>query len=241
MISRISTAILLLASLNISTAWISSPASSSALFRLQTFDNTRADKHALKYNSALPMALGIPIGKNYKTKWKKQATLVEKAGKDFTAKDKGLTGTVNIVFKSGESTLSTYASPGDPLRDVASQAGQFIKYGCGKGECGTCQALCGGKYVKPCVALVPSDVPNGEDYVLQVQATKRKAASSGKFYSVRSIIMGFWNNVLGMIGMAITRRAAKKNYDDRIEFEDMIAKRTREKKEARAAAAKQNK
>eukprot|EP01083_Nonionella_stella_P315426 1139337_1 len=106
MISRISTAILLLASLNISSAWISSPSSSSALFRSQTFDNTRTAKHDLNNNSALPMALGIPIGKNYKPKWKKQETHVEKAGTDITAEQIGHTGSVYDHFNAAQSTLS---------------------------------------------------------------------------------------------------------------------------------------
>ncbi len=208
------------------TAWSTSPLFTSPSAKT----NARPKKiHPLR------MALGIPIGKNYKPKWKKLETLEDKEGK-LSEKDKGITGTVNVVFNSGSQTISTYANPGDPIRDVASQAGQFIKYGCGKGECGTCQALCNGQYIKPCVATVPRDIPEGEQYVLSVKATKSKSASSGKFYSIRSIIMGFWNNVLGMLGMALTRRAAKKNYDERREYEDMIAQKAREKREARLRA-----
>jgi hypothetical protein len=44
-----------------------------------------------------------------------------------------------------------------------------------------------------------------------------------------------------MIGFVKTRRAAKKNYLERIEFEDLIARKTAEKKAARLAAEKGNK
>ena len=35
--------------------------------------------------------------------------------------------------------MSTMAFAGQPLKEVAAQAGQYIKYQCGKGECGTCE------------------------------------------------------------------------------------------------------
>lgn len=204
-------------------------ASQSSLFvRQAQLPSTANSPSALR-------AFGLKIGKNYKPKWKKLDTLVEKEG-DIAPQDKGISGTINVVFKSSSSSVSALASPGDPIRDVASQAGQFIKYGCGKGDCGTCQAKCGGKWIKPCVAIVPGDVLDGEDYVIEVKDVKSKVVSSGKFYSIRSIILGFWNNLLGMIGFVFTRRAAKKNFDERLEFEAMIAKRTAEKKAARDAS-----
>jgi Ferredoxin len=186
------------------------------------------------------MVLGLKIGKNYTPKWKKKETLVEKQG-DVSPVDKGISGTINVVFKSGSSSLKTLANPGDPIRDIATQAGQFIKYGCGKGECGTCLAKCGGKWIKPCVDIIPGYTAQGEDYVIEVQEVKNKAKSSGKFYSFRSFIMGFYNNLIGMIGFVKTRRAAKKNYIERIEFEDLVARKTAEKKAARLAAEKENK
>ena len=182
-------------------------------------------------------SLNIAIGKNYDPKWKKLKTLADKEGTK-APEEVGLTGTVNVVFKQGDKTIKTIASPGDPIRDVASQAGQFIKYGCGKGECGTCQALCNGKYIKPCMAVVPADVLEGDDYVIQVKEVKSKGRSSGKFYSVRSFFMGFYNNVLGMIGFVRDRRLARRNYDERIEYEDLIARKAAEKRAVREAAAK---
>lgn len=137
-----------------------------------------------------------------------------------------------MVFKMGDETRTSVANVGDPLQDVASQAGQYIKYGCGKGECGTCESLCNGQWIRPCTAVVPADydVDGSGQYVIQVKEVKNKAKSSGKFYSVRSFLFGFYNNVLGMAGMVITKRAAKKNYEERIEYEEMVKQRALEKK-----------
>mmetsp|Transcript_14458 Transcript_14458/g.17579 ORF Transcript_14458/g.17579 Transcript_14458/m.17579 type:complete len:226 (+) Transcript_14458:74-751(+) len=188
-------------------------------------------------SSSSSTQLGLKIGKNYEPKWKKIQTLADKEGIK-APQDVGLQGTVNVVFKQGKVTTKTIANPGDPIRDVASQAGQFIKYGCGVGDCGTCQALCNGKYVKPCVDVVPGDVAPGEEYVIQVKEIKSKKSSSGKFYSARSFVMGFYNNILGMIGLVRDRRLARKNYQERINFEAEVARKAAEKKAAREAAAK---
>lgn len=182
-------------------------------------------------------SLSIAIGRKYQPKWKKLETLADKEGAKAPT-DVGLKGKINVVFKQGDQTIQTVASVGDPIRDVASQAGQFIKYGCGKGECGTCEALCNGKYIKPCTAVVPGGIAEGEDYVIQVKEVKSKGRSSGKFYSVRSFFMGFYNNVLGMIGFVRDRRLARRNYNERIEYEDLVAKMAAEKKAAREAASK---
>jgi len=205
------TTIVALLFLHGSAAWVSSPGPS------------------ISRTNPLQMALGLKIGKSYTPKWKKQKTLVETEG-DINPQDKGIVGTTRIVFKCGEASISTLASPGDPIRDVASQAGQFIKYGCGKGECGTCESKCGTSYIKPCIAVVPGDIADGEDYVIEVKEVKNKARSSGKFYSVRSFLMGFYNNVLGMFAFVKTRKSANNNYNDRIEFEAMIARKAAERK-----------
>jgi hypothetical protein len=84
--------------------------------------------------------LSEPILKGYETKWVKKSTLADN-DKDVPLSDKGIQGTVAVVFKQGNATKTTLAQPGELLRNVASQAGQFIKYGCGKGECGTCECL----------------------------------------------------------------------------------------------------
>jgi hypothetical protein len=189
--------------------------------------------------------------KGYVPKWKKKATLAEAIG-DISAEEKGLVGSIPITFQTGtgeDATLiKTTATPGQPLKAVASQAGQFIKYGCGKGECGTCEALCNGKYLRPCIDSVPTDVtpdPTTGEYaplVIQVKATKAKVVSSGKFFSVKSFLLGFWNNLLGMFGFVRDRRKARKNWQERMSKEDEIKRLTEEKKRKKmmeAAAAAQ--
>eukprot|EP00545_Synedropsis_sp_CCMP1620_P010214 CAMPEP_0119006810 /NCGR_PEP_ID=MMETSP1176-20130426/2554_1 /TAXON_ID=265551 /ORGANISM="Synedropsis recta cf, Strain CCMP1620" /LENGTH=184 /DNA_ID=CAMNT_0006958811 /DNA_START=161 /DNA_END=711 /DNA_ORIENTATION=+ len=136
---------------------------------------------------------------SYVPKWKKKKTLADDSdGMDFG--DKGIKGTVSVVFQQGNATKTTMAMPGQPLRDVATQAGQFIKYGCGKGECGTCEAMCNGKWVRPCKDVVPVDASSSESVVITVKDMASKSTSSGQFFSVKSFFMGFYNNVLGMVG-----------------------------------------
>ncbi len=182
----------------------------------------------------------------YVPKWKKKATLADSSA-ELSLEEKGLVGAVPITFQQGTGEDATFiktsAMPGQPLKLVASQAGQYIKYGCGKGECGTCDSLCNGKYLKPCVDVVPTDLtpdPETGEYpnlVIQVKGTKAKVVSSGKFFSVKSFFMGFWNNLLGMGGFVRDRRKAKKNYQERISQEEEIKRLTEEKKRKRAEAA----
>merc|ERR1719469_486979 len=169
---------------------------------------------------------------NYEPKWKKQAVLE----KGETLTDVGLIGTVSVVFKQGNTTKTTTALVGQPLSDVAAQAGQYIKYGCGKGECGTCESLCNGKWVRPCATNVPADLAPGEELVITIKQTKNIAKSSGKFYSARSFIMGAYNNILGMFAFVKTRKFASKNWQDRQGYESSIAQKVAEKKAARAKA-----
>ena len=93
-----------------------------------------------------------------------------------------------------------------------------------------------GQWVRPCQALVPAELSGtGESYTVQVKEVKSKAKSSGKFYSIKSFFMGFWNNLLGMVGFVKYRRAAKKNWQERVEYEELIRQKTLEKKRAREA------
>ena len=124
----------------------------------------------------------------YVPKWKKKETLADSAG-DMSDDEKGLVGTIPVVFKQGNETRRTLASPGQPLSFVAAQAGQPIRYGCKKGECGTCECMANGKWIRPCVESVPDWAP-GQELVLNIKALKNKSKSSGKFYSVKSFFMG---------------------------------------------------
>jgi hypothetical protein len=179
-----------------------------------------------------------PKKKGYEPKWKKRETLADKAGggpQDF--KKIGLVGTIPVLFKQGNNTKTTMATVGQPLRDVATQAGQYITYGCGKGECGTCECMMDGKWVRPCTTNIPGTLAPGHELVLTIKETKKVAMSSGKFYSLRSFLMGFWNNLIGMIGFVKFRIAAKKNWDERQEYEEMIRQRTIEKKRLKSEGA----
>jgi ferredoxin len=172
----------------------------------------------------------------YEPKWKKKSTLAEDQGsiKDLGFEKVGLKGTIPVVFNQGNETRSSMAFEGQPLRDVASQAGQYIKYGCGKGECGTCECMVNGKWIRPCIATVPA-LSTGEEFTVMLKATKATTVSSGTFFSVRSFLMGFWNNILGMFGFVRMRGAAKENWEERRVYEDKIAQRTKEIRELRRA------
>jgi len=180
----------------------------------------------------------------YVPKWKKKLTVAEElaqGGKTIDPAQTGIIGTVPVVFKQGENSVATLAIVGQPISEVASQAGQFIKYGCGKGECGMCESKCNGKWIRPCQAVVPADLAPGEDYVIEIKQVKNKAKKSGRFYSVRSIVMGFYNNVLGMWGFVLTRRQTKANWQERQDYESMLAEKIAAKKAARVAAAEADK
>lgn len=165
----------------------------------------------------------------YEPKWKKKQSLAEEIGSiDGIGFEKvGLTGNIPVVFQQGNDTRTSMAFAGQPLRDVASQAGQFIKYGCGKGECGTCECMVGGKWIRPCVATIPA-MAVGQEFKVQLKAMESESASSGKFFSFRSFIMGFWNNLLGMVGFVKMRRAAQENWFERQSYEARVAQRTNE-------------
>lgn len=220
----------------------------------QVSNNIKGDSCSSLYMSATEGKAAKKEG--YVPKWKKLQTLADETGTgELAAEDKGLAGAVPIVFSQGKmkkgefvekSRIETSAMPGQPFKLVASQSGAFIKYGCGKGECGTCQSKCNGSYIKPCVDKVPIDLeldPETGKYptlVIEVKGTRAKVVSSGKFFSVKSFLLGFWNNLLGMGGFVRDRRKAKKNYQDRIDNEDAIQKLTAEKKRKRAEEAAKN-
>lgn len=173
--------------------------------------------------------------KKYEPKWKKKQTLNEQlyGAAPPAFEEVGIKGDVPVVFRQGNVTKMTMAMRGQPMRDVATQAGQFIKYGCGKGECGTCEAMVQGKWIRPCTALIPPDVSSSEDFVIVVKDVKSKSTSSGKFFSVKSFLMGFYNNLLGMVGFVKSRRDAKRSWTERKEYEDLVKQKALEKKRQR--------
>lgn len=92
-----------------------------------------------------------------------------------------------------------------------------------------------GKWVRPCVETVPANALEQGELVLQIKAIKSKTTSSGKFFSIRSFFMGFWNNILGMLGFVRFRKKAAENWDERKAYEDLVAQKALEKKLARQA------
>jgi ferredoxin len=170
--------------------------------------------------------------KPYAPKWVKKQTLADTAGdiKSLGFENVGLKGTIPVVFKQGNNTVSTKAWAGQPIRDVASQAGQYIQYGCGKGECGTCECMMNGKWVRPCIETIPATSVGEGELILQLKATTAKKTNSGTFFSIRSFLMGFYNNILGMLGFFKFRKRANENWNERQEYENLIAKKTLEKK-----------
>lgn len=181
--------------------------------------------------------------KPYVPKWVKKETLADSAGDagSLGFDGVGLKGTIPVVFRQGNETRTSMAWAGQPIRDVASQAGQFIKYGCGKGECGVCECMMDGKWVRPCIEKVPASAEGTGDLVLQIKEIKSKTTSSGTFFSIRSFFMGFWNNVLGMLGFFKFRKKANENWDERRSYEDLVAQKALEKKLARQRAAEASK
>jgi len=180
--------------------------------------------------------------KPYVPKWVKKETLADSAGDigSLGYTGVGLKGTIPVIFRQGNNTRTSMAWAGQPIRDVASQAGQYIQYGCGKGECGTCECMMNGRWVRPCVETVPANAleeSTDGKLVLQIKAIKSKKTSSGTFFSIRSFFMGFWNNLLGMFGCLRFREKASENWDERKAYEDLVAQKTLERKLARQVAA----
>lgn len=206
---------------------LGSSAKNSPLF------SSSASCSTTKTKTSLPMATTVDDPKKpYAPKWVKLETLADTAGdiKSLGYENVGLKGTIPVVFKQGNNTVSTKAWAGQPIRDVASQAGQYIQYGCGKGECGTCECMMNGKWVRPCIETIPATTVEEGELVLQIKATTAKKTNSGTFFSIRSFFMGFYNNILGMLGFFKFRKRANENWNERQEYEDLIAKKTLERK-----------
>jgi ferredoxin len=209
-----------------------------APFGVQGFQTRAFSSIARNHDTRLEVVTSPPSSQKtkeaYVPKWKKKQTLAEEAGLSSDDPTKaGLIGTIPVIFNQGNETKTTLALVGQPLSDVAVQAGQYIRYSCKKGECGTCACKVDGAWVRPCVSKIPALEPDQEAYTVTLKAIKNKSLSSGKFYSVRSFFMGFYNNILGMAGFVKQRRQARKNFSERMEIEDRIATLAKEKKLAR--------
>ncbi|KAJ1459016.1 hypothetical protein M885DRAFT_512172 [Pelagophyceae sp. CCMP2097] len=166
--------------------------------------------------------------------WTKASTLAEQLGSS-DSKSKGLGGGVRVDFVTeGEETKTTMAIPGQRMSDVATQADKWIQYGCGKGECGTCECRVDGNWVKMCQQVVPS-LAKGEVYTVGVPATKIKGKKSSGFFSMQSFADGFRNNALGVVGLVVEGSKADPEFEARMEKERKMNAAVAARKAAKAA------
>ena len=167
-------------------------------------------------------------------------TLAEKAGgiAQFGEDAVGLIGNVPVTFTQGNETIATKAIVGQPLSEVASQCGQYIKYQCRKGECGTCEVRINGQWTRTCVTKVPH-VAQGETFAVHVRGSMVKTAKSSRFYSFKSIIAGAKNNLLGMVGFVREGRRSSSSFKHRIDSEKELLEAVKARKAARLAAQQQ--
>ena len=117
---------------------------------------------------------------------------------------------------------------------VAAQSGQYIKYQCRKGECGTCEVHANGQAVRMCQTVVPA-LAAGEAYVVEVPLLKSKTKKASRFFSIKSFFAGFKNNLLGMVGFVRAGRKEKEAFNDRMSEEQRIKELVAAKKAAKAA------
>jgi len=173
-----------------------------------------------------------------KKTWSRRETVAETIGgaDEQGAEAVGLTGTIPVQFLQGNDTIKTMAHVGQPLSAVAAQAGQHIKYQCRKGECGTCEVRVDGKWIRTCVSQVPY-VEAGDTYSVFVKGSMKKAKTSARFYSVRSIFAGLKNNVMGMAGFVREGRRSQGRFKERISAEEELMAIVAAKKAAKKAAA----
>jgi hypothetical protein len=75
---------------------------------------------------------------------------------------------------------------------------------CRKGECGTCEVMSDGKWIRTCVTKVASPMQ------INIRAAKVKSKKASGFFSPQSFVDGFTANALGMVGL-VTEGAKEVN------------------------------
>ncbi|GAB5369041.1 hypothetical protein AAMO2058_001371200 [Amorphochlora amoebiformis] len=147
-----------------------------------------------------------------------------------------LLGDIPVVFQP--ENKATMAKAGQPLSEVATQADVFIRYGCKKGECGTCAVNVDGKWVQACQTSIPP-VSNGEVFGVTVRPVKSSSSKKkpSTFFSPASFVEGVVNNGLGMVGFAQECIGADPDFNVRMQREREI----REMVAARKASQKPDK
>ena len=183
-------------------------------------------------------ALGAKVQRKWANERKTLADKVESAGGGSDDAAKGIVGNIEVVFSQGNSTKMTKAIVGQPLSEVATNADQFIRYKCKKGECGTCEVQVDGKWIRSCVSTIPYVDP-GQRYEVTVKPSMVTTKKSSRFYSLRSILDGWINNILGMVGFVRTSAAEGKNFKVRIDREAEIAELVAAKKAAKKKREKE--
>jgi len=182
-----------------------------------------------------PTALAVKLQRKWANERKTLADKVAADGGGSDAASKGIVGDVDVIFRQGNATKATKAIVGQPLTEVATNADQFIRYKCKKGECGTCEVQVDGKWVRSCVTTIPYVDP-GHAFEVTVKPSMVARKKSSRFYSVKSILDGWVNNILGMVGFVRTSAREGKNFRVRIDRESEIAAKVAAKKAARRAA-----
>jgi hypothetical protein len=169
-------------------------------------------------------------------KWEKRQTLADTTGGVASVGEGavGLIGNVPVTFTQGNESISTKAIVGQPLSEVASQCGQYIKYQCRKGECGTCEVRINGQWTRTCVTKVPH-VAQGETFAVHVRGSMVKTAKSSRFYSFKSILAGAKNNLLGMVGFVREGKRSDATFKHRIDSEKELLEKVKARKAARLA------
>jgi len=169
--------------------------------------------------------------------WTKRKTLADTEGgmTDKGAAAVGLIGTIPVDFTQGNDTRTTMAIVEQPLMDVAAQAGQYIKYKCRKGECGTCEVRVDGQWIRTCTAKVPYMDPGTRYSVYVRPGMVSKGKKSSRFFSFRSFLAGFKNNLVGMIGFVRESRKSQNQFEERMSLEQELLAKAAAKRAARAA------
>jgi aerobic-type carbon monoxide dehydrogenase small subunit (CoxS/CutS family) len=122
---------------------------------------------------------------------------------------------------------------GEKLSIVAENAGIPITYKCKKGECGTCQVMIDGKWVKACQHTIA--MPENPSAILQINVTSKKEERKkpAKFFSPASFVEGVINNGLGVVGFVKEAMSVDDEFEQRMAREKAL--------NAKLASSKQKK
>jgi ferredoxin len=149
-------------------------------------------------------------------------------------KGAGLGGDIEVLFKIGDEEKPTNAFAGQPLSEVAAQAGAVIPYKCKKGECGTCKVMIDGHWTQACQTKIPA-LGKGEVFQVNIRETSVKSKKASGFYSAASFRDGFLNNAIGVVGFVKEGIAEEDNFKVRMEREKELLAKVAAKKAAKKA------